>query len=193
MVGSATFRRRRAAAEDDGRNDLAGDAQGPHPLRRRGLLPLSPQGVHQGDGLLRRRTRPPHRRHRGHRQRLQRLPRQRPAARRGCEAGGDARRRTADGLPHHLPSRVVLAPHQHVPPQPHGDGHRGDGAGPADGRGGPHRRLRQDHSRSAHGRRERGRARPRPFHRPDDDRALARRAARGVHRLPPFLGHVPGG
>ena len=29
-------------------------------------------------------------------------------------------------------------------------------------------------------------------HRADDDRALARRTARGVHRLPPLLGHVPG-
>ena len=34
---------------------------------------------------------------------------------------------------------------------------------------------------------------PRPPHRADDDRALPGRAARGVHRLPPLLGHVPGG
>ena len=96
-------------------------------------------------------------------------------------------------FPHHLPPRVVLAPDEHVPPEPDGDGHRGDGAGPADGRGGPHRRLRQDDPRPAHGRRERGRARPRPSHRPDDDRTLPGRTARGLHRLPPFLGHVPGG
>ena len=43
---------------------------------------IAPESVHQGDGLLRRRPRPPGRRYRGHRQRLQRLPGERPAARR---------------------------------------------------------------------------------------------------------------
>ena len=56
-------------------------------------------------GYLRRRARPPHRRHHRHRQRLQPLPRQRARPDRGGQARRHARRRPADGVPHHLHPR----------------------------------------------------------------------------------------
>ena len=128
-----------------------GHAPRPHLLRRRRVLAVPAQGLHQGDGLLRRRARAAGRRHRQHVQRLQRLPRQRAEAGRGDQARRDARRRAADGVPDDLHPRVVRASDQHVPAQPDGDGHRGDDPRAADGRGRADRRLRQDDSRAADG------------------------------------------
>ena len=93
------------------------------------------------------------RRHRQHVQRLQRLPRQRAEAGRGGQARGDAGRRAADGVPDDLDPRVVRLSDEHVPAQPDGDGHGGDAARAADGRGGAHRRLRQDDPGADDGRR----------------------------------------
>ena len=61
-------------------------------LWRRRLLAVPAQGLHQGDGLFRRRARPADRRHHQHLQRLQSLPRQRAAADRGGQARRHARR-----------------------------------------------------------------------------------------------------
>ena len=81
-------------------------------------------------------------------------------------------------------------PDQHVPAQPHVDGHRGDDPRPADGFGGADRRLRQDPAGPAHGRGERRSARRRAAGRADAGRPLQGRGAGRLHRLPPPVGPV---
>ena len=101
----------------------------------------------------------------------------------------------AGGLPVEFPTishpRELRAPDQHVPAQPHVDGHRGDDPRAADGRGRAHRRLRQDGARAADGRGLRGRARDPARHGLDAHRLARRRARRRLHRLPPLLGPLP--
>ena len=62
----------------------------------------------------------------------------------------------AGGLPMEFPTISIhesfAHPDQHVPAQPHVDGHRGDDPRAADGRGGADRRLRQDGAGAADGR-----------------------------------------
>ena len=101
----------------------------------------------------------------------------------------------AGGLPLEFPDdlarRGLPAPDQPDVPQSDGDGHRGDDPRPADGCGRAGRRLRQDRAGAADGRDLGQPAGHRAGRRADDDLALARRAARRLHRLPPLLGQVP--
>ena len=91
-------------------------------------------------------------RHRLYAVRLQQLP---PAFPRNA-GGGETRRaggrRAADRISHHLARRGVSQSDQPEIPQSDVDGHRGDGARAADGRGGADGRLRQDRAGPAHGR-----------------------------------------
>ena len=108
------------------------------------------------------------------------------AVKRGVLAAG----RAAADLSDHLARRGVSQPDQPDVPQPDGDGHRGDDPRPADGRGRAGRRLRQDRAGAADGR-DLGQPAGDPARRrADADRALAWRAARRLHRLPPLLGQV---
>ena len=166
-------------------------AQRSHLLRRSRLFAVPAQGLHQGQGLLRRRARPAdHRRHR-HLFGLQPVPRQRAAADRGGEARRDAGGRAADGIPHHLDPRELLGADLDVPAQPDVDRHRGDGARAADGRRGDDRRLRQDAAGAGDGRGLGRQARDRGADRPDGGRPSQGRGARRLHRLPPAVGAAP--
>ncbi len=127
-------------------------------------------------------------RHRRHAFRLQQLPPPFPRADRGGEARRAGGGRAAAGVPDDLAGRGVPQPDQPDVPQPDGDRHRGDDPRPADGRGGAGRRLRQDRAGAADGR-DLGQPAGDPAgRRADDDLALARRAARRLHRLPALLG-----
>ena len=167
-----------------------GHAQGADVVRRRRLLALPAQGLHQGDGPVGRCAGAPGGRHRQHLQRLQRMPRQRAEAGRGGQARRDAGRRAADGVPDHLDPRIVRASHQHVPAQPDGDGHGRDDPRAADGRGGADRRLRQDDPGADDGVRVGRRAGDRRAGRTDAGGPLQRRATRRVHRLPSPVGRA---
>ena len=130
-------------------------------------------------------------RHRRHLFRLQQLPPPFPRA----DRGGQARRlgdgRAAADLSDDFARRSLSQPDEPDVSQPDGDRHRGDDPRPADGRGGAGRRLRQDRAGAIDGRDFREPAGDPARRRADDDRALAWRAARRLHRLPPLLGAVP--
>ena len=81
-------------------------------------------------------------------------------------------------------------PDQHVPAQPHVDGHRGDDPRPADGLGGADRRLRQDPAGPAHGGGQRRPAGGRAAGRADAGRPFQGRGFGRLHRLPPPVGPV---
>ncbi len=166
-------------------------AQGPHELRRRRLLAVPAQGLHQGRGLHRRRARAAGDRHHRHRQRLQPLPRQHAAAGGGGAARHPDGRWPAGEVPHHLDRRELRAPDQHVPAQPDVDRHRGDDPRAADGRGGADRRLRQDGAGATDGRRVGRPAGDPARHRLDAHRLAPRRDRRCLHRLPALLGPLP--
>ncbi len=123
--------------------------------------------------------------------RLQQLPPALPGADRRGQARRSGGRRPAAGLPDDLARRSVPQPDQPDVPQPDGDGHRGDDPRPADGRGRAGRRVRQDRAGAADGRGVGQPAGDRAGRRADDDVALAWRAARRLHRLPPLLGEIP--
>ena len=166
---------------------LSRPQKGSDELRRRGLLAVPAQGVHQGGRLFRRCARPADRRHRQYVERLQSLPRQRAAADRGGQARRDAVRRAADGVSDHQHPRILRPSDQHGAAQSDGHGHRGNGAGAADGCGRRGRRLRQDAAGADHGRRQRRPADGRGSGRTDDRRAPQGRDARRLHRLPPAV------
>ena len=109
--------------------------------------------------------------------------------------GGETRRagrgRAAAGISDHLARRSVSHADQPQIPQPDGDRHRGDDPRAADGCGGADGRLRQDGAGAADGRGLRRSSGHRAGRRADDDRAVSRRAARRLHRLPAFLGALP--
>ena len=130
-------------------------------------------------------------RHRRHALRLQQLPPPFPGADRGGQARRAGGRRAAAGVPDDLAGRSLPQPDQPDVPQSDGDGHRGDDPRPADGRGRAGRRVRQDRAGAADGRGVGQPAGDRARRRADDDLALAWRAARRLHRLPPLLGEIP--
>ena len=156
-----------------------------------GFLAVPAQGLHQGDGLFRRRAQPADRRHHQHLQRLQSVPRQRAADHRGGEARRDADRRDADGVSDHLDRRELCASDLDVSAQSDGDGYRGDDPRPADGRGGRDRRLRQDPAGADHGGGQRRSADGGDPGRADGGRASQGRGAGRLHRLPPAVGEIP--
>ena len=126
-------------------------------------------------------------------ERLQQLPSAPARADRGGQARRARGRRPAARLPDDLAGRGVSASDEPRLPQPDGDGHRGDVPRAAARCGGARRRLRQDGAGAADGRDLRRRAGHPARRRADADGPLRRRAARRVHRLPPFLGQVPRG
>ena len=87
----------------------------------------------------------------------------------------------AGGLPFVFPTlslgEILLSPHRHALPQPHGHGDRGNDHSPAHGRGRAARRLRQNPASPTHGRSFRIRARHPPRRRTNAGRRLARRGA----------------
>src|SRR3984885_639542 len=139
-VGASTRTEKITEKNDNGRRV----AQGTDQLWRRWIFAVPAQGLHQGDGLFRRRAEPADRRHHQYLQRLQSLSRQRAADHRSCEAWRDAVGRDADGVSDHLDRGKFLVSDLDVPAQPDGDGYRGDDPRPADGCGGGDRWLRQD-------------------------------------------------
>ncbi len=171
-----------------GRRIAAGHCRGAHQLRRPRVRAVPEALVHQVHGLFGRTAAPSGGGHRLQSLGVQQLPSRDAGARRRRQARRARRRRTADRLPDHFPGRGVSQSHQPHVPQSHEHGRGGDGAGPADGRGGPDRRLRQDGSGAADGRR-RGRSAGRATrHGADDDRPAQRRTPGRLHRLPPLLG-----
>src|SRR5678815_580349 len=110
--------------------------QGPHQLRRSGVLALPSPLVRKKHGLLGRDARAPGGRHRRLEERLQQLPPPFPRADRGGEARRARRRRAADRVSHRLARRGVPQPDLDDVPQPDGDRRRGDDPRPADERGG---------------------------------------------------------
>ena len=163
----------------------------PHRLRRPRFFALSAALVRAVDGLFARDAGQAGDRHRLYRVRLQQLPP--PFS--GIAGGGEARRaggrRAAARISDHLARRSLSHADEPEIPQPDGDRHRGDDPRAADGRGGADGRLRQDRAGAADGRGLRRPAGDRAGRRADDDRALSRRAARRLHRLPALLGALP--
>ena len=163
----------------------------PHQLRRPRFRALSAALLRALDGLFARHAVAAGDRHRRHPLRLQQLPPPFPRADRRGEARRAGGRRAAARVSDDLARRGVPQPDQPDVPQSDGDGHRGDDPRPADGRGRAGRRLRQDRAGAADGRGLGQPAGDPARRRADDDLALARRAARRLHRLPPLLGEVP--
>ena len=162
----------------------------PDQLRRRAVLAVPAQGLHQGDGLFRRRARTSDRRHHQHLQRLQSLPRDGAATHRGGQARRHAGRRAADGISDDIDSRVVRLADQHVSAQPDGAGHRGNDPRPAGRRGRADRWLRQDDTGATDGGGVGEYPGDRHADRPDANPHASGRTAGGVHRLPPLLGAI---
>ena len=142
------------------------------------------------DGPVQRVAEQAHHRHRDFALRVQQLPPLHAAARGSRIARRAGGRRPAARVPDDLAGRSVPEPDQHGVPQPDVDGRRGDDPRAADGRGGAHRRLRQDRAGAVDGSRVRWPAGDPARHRPDDDRTLQGRAARRLHRLSSLLGEV---
>ena len=169
-----------------------GLSRGSHQLRRSRFCALFAALVRPLDGLFDGYAGAAGRWHRRHLFRLQQLPPAFPRTDRGSQTRRLGNGRVAADVSDDLARRSLSQSDEPDVPQSDGDRHRGDDPRPADGCGGVGRRLRQDGAGAANGRDFRQPPGDPARRRADDDRALAWRAARRLHRLPPLLGPLPG-